>query len=99
MLNLKIPVYLYWKPFNYSNIIYTIILIISSDFKELNSLILPKISDIGNIKKSMIFVDIIKKNRALVIYLPTLLPDKLKNRNKNIIKSFSLILEATTKTD
>ena len=47
----------------------------------------------------MIFVSSVEKNRALVIYLQTLLPDKLKNKGRNIIKSFLSILEATIKTD
>ncbi len=47
----------------------------------------------------MIFIDSIEKNRALAIYLQTLLPNKLKNRGKDIIKSFSSILEVTTKID
>ncbi len=47
----------------------------------------------------MIFVDSVEKDRALTIYLQTRLPDKLKDRGEDIIKSFSSILEATTKTD
>ena len=47
----------------------------------------------------MIFVESIEKDTVLAIYLQTFLPDKLKNRGKDIIKSFSLILETTTKTD
>ncbi len=47
----------------------------------------------------MIFVDSVEKSRALAIYLQTLLPDKLKDRGKDIIKSFLSILEATTKTN
>ena len=34
-----------------------------------------------------------------MIYLWILFPDKLKDKDKNIIKTFSLILEATIKTD
>ena len=47
----------------------------------------------------MIFVDSVKKSRALAIYLQTLLLDKLKDRGEDIIKSYLTILEATTKTD
>lgn len=46
-----------------------------------------------------IFVDSIEKARFLAIYLQTFLLDKLKNRNKDIIKSFSLILETIIKTN
>ena len=35
----------------------------------------------------------------MAIYLQIFLPDKLKNRGKDIIKSFLLILEVTTKTN
>lgn len=62
-------------------------------------LILLKIGSINNIEKTMIFVDSIEKSRVLTIYLQTFLPNKLKNKSKDIIKSFSLILEARTKID
>lgn len=68
-LNLKTSVPLYWKVLNCLNITYTIILMTIFDFKDLNYLILPKIDDMSNIKKIMIFVDNIEKNRALKIYL------------------------------
>lgn len=42
----------------------------------------------------MIFVNSIKKSRALKIYLQTFLPDKLKDRGKDIFKFFSSILES-----
>ncbi len=98
-LNLKTPVRLYWRPLDRPNIIYTIIPITSPGFEDLNFLILPKISSIGNIEKTMIFVNSIEKGRALAIYLQTLLLDKLKDRGEDIIKSFSSILKATTKTN
>lgn len=75
MLNLKISICLYQRVLNHLNIIYTIALIISSSFKNFNFLILLKIADINNIKK----------NRALAIYLQNFLPNKLKNRSKDII--------------
>ena len=98
-LNLKTPVRLYQKLLNCSNITYTVTSITNSGFKDLNFLIPPKIGGIGNIEKTMIFVDSVEKGRALAIYLQTFLPDKLKNKGKNIIKSFSLILETIIKTD
>ncbi len=99
MLNLKTPVRLYQRPLNRPNITYTVAPITSSGFEDLNFLITPKISGIGNIKKTMIFIDSVEKSRALAIYLQTLLLHKLKNRGEDIIKSFPSILETTTKTD
>lgn len=99
MLNLKILIYLYWKFLNHSNIMYTVTLITSSNFKDFNFLIQPKINSIDIIKKTMIFVHNIEKIRALIIYLQIFLPDKLKARDKDIIKFFSIILEIITKTD
>ncbi len=99
MLNLKTLVCLYQRLLDCLNITYTITPITNSGFKDLNLLILPKIGGICNIEKTMIFVDSIEKGRALVIYLQTLLLDKLKDRDKDIIKSFSSILEVTIKTD
>ena len=69
MLNLKTPVHLYQKLLDRPNITYTIIQIPSSGIKDLNFLILQKIGSIGNIKKTMIFVNSVKKNKALAIYL------------------------------
>lgn len=60
-------------------------------------MILPKISAIGNIEKTMIFDNSIEKSIALEIHLPTFLPNNLKNRGNDIIKSFSLVLEAKIK--
>lgn len=68
-LNLKILIYLYQRLLDCPNIIYIITLIISSSFKDLNFLILIKISDISNIKKTIIFIDNIEKNIILEIYL------------------------------
>lgn len=78
---------------------YTVFLITSSAFEDLNFLILPKIDGISNIEKTIIIINNIKKNRALAIYFQTFLPDKLKNRDKNIIKYFLLMLEVTIKTN
>lgn len=78
---------------------YTIASITSSSFEDLNFLILPKIDGIGNIKKTMIFINSDEKSRILAIYLQTFLPHKLKDRDKDIIKSFLLIVEAKIKTD
>lgn len=47
----------------------------------------------------MIFADSVKKSRVLAIYLWIFLLDKLKDKDENIIQSFSSILEVTTKTD
>lgn len=57
------------------------------------------IDAISNIGKIIIFVDNIEKNIVLGIYLQTFLPDNLKNKGDNIIKSFLLILEIKTKTN
>lgn len=78
---------------------YTVTLITSSKFKDFNFLIQPKINSIDIIEKTMIFVHNIEKIRALIIYLQIFLPDKLKARDKDIIKFFSIILEIITKTD
>lgn len=96
---MKILVCLYQRFLNCSNITYIITSIISSSFKDLNFLILSKIDAISNIGKIIIFVDNIEKNIALGIYLQTFLPDNLKNKGDNIIKSFLLILEIKTKTN
>lgn len=98
-LNLKTPVCLYQRLLDCLNIMYIVTLITSSDFEDLNFLIPPKIGGICNIEKTMIYVDSIEKSRALAIYLQTFLPDKLKNRGEDIIKSFSSILKVTIKTD
>lgn len=68
MLNLKILVYLYQRFLNCLNITYIVALITNSGFKDLNFLILLKISSNSSIEKIMIFVDSVEKNRALVIY-------------------------------
>lgn len=47
----------------------------------------------------IIFIDNVEKSRTLLIYLQILLPDKLKNRGKDTIKSFLSILETISKTD
>lgn len=99
MLNLKTLVHLYQKPLDCQNITYTVVLITSSDFKDFNFLMPLKIGGIDNIGKTMIFIDSVEKGKAVAIYLQTLLPDKLKNRGENINKSFSSILEVTSKTD
>lgn len=78
---------------------YIVTLIKGFNLKDLNFLIILKINSIGNIKKIMIFVDSIDKNRALTIYLQTLLSDKLKHKSKDIIKFFLSILETTIKID
>lgn len=88
MLNLKTLVCLYQKLLDCLNIIYIVALIISSGFKNFHFLILLKINNISNIEKTMIFIDSIEKDRALIIYLQTLLSGKLKNKGENIIKSF-----------
>lgn len=97
--NLKILIRLYQKILNYLKIIYTIALIINSSFKNLNFLILPKISNISNSEKTIIFVNSIEKNTVLKIYLQTFLLNNLKNRRNNIIKFFLLILIIKTKTN
>lgn len=81
------------------NVIYTIALIISSNFRNLKFLILAKIDNNRDIKKIMIFFNNIKKNLVLKIYLQIFLLNNLKNRSNNIIKSFTSILEAKTKTN
>ncbi len=93
MLNLKTSVCLYQRFLDCLNIIYTITLIIRPGFENVNFLISLKIDDISNIKKIMIFIDSFEKSKALVIYLQTFLLDKLKDKGKHIIKSFSLILK------
>lgn len=98
-LNFKMLVHFYRKPLDRLNITYTVAPITSSGFKDINFLIPPKISSIVNIEKIMIFVISIEKCKALEIYLQTLLPDKLKDRGEDTIKSFSSILEATSKTE
>lgn len=64
-LNIKTLICLYQKLLDCLNIIYTIALITSSDFKNLKFLITQKINDINNIEKTIIFV---KENKALEIY-------------------------------
>ena len=98
-LNLKTLVHLYLRPLNCLNITYTITLIISSGLKDLNFLILPKISSIDSIEKIMIFVNSVEKDIALGIYLQILLPETLKDRGNDIIKYFSSVLKTKTKTD
>lgn len=66
-INLKITIYLYQKLLNCLNMTYTIALITNSNFENCNFLILPKISSIGKIKKTLIFVDSNKKSIALRI--------------------------------
>ncbi len=98
-LNLKTPVRLYRRPLDRPNITYTVAPITNSGFEDLNFLIPSKISSIGNIEKTMIFVDSVEKGIALGIHLRALLPDNLKDRGHDIIRSFSSVLEAKTKTD
>lgn len=84
--NVKILVGLYQKSLDSPNIIYIITLIINFGFEYLKFVILLKISSIGNIEKTMIFVDSVEKSIVLEIYLKTFLPNNLKNRSNNIIK-------------
>lgn len=65
ILNFKISIYLYWKFLDYLNIIYTITSITSFGFKDINFLVLLKISDISNVKKIIIFVNNIEKSIIL----------------------------------
>ena len=97
--NLKTLICLYQRSLDRPNIIYIVTPIISSDFKDLNFLILPKIGSISNIDKTMIFVNSVDKGRTLTIYLQSFLLNKLKDRGEDIIKSFSSILKTTTKTN
>lgn len=87
-----------WKPFNYLNISYNIILIISSSFKDLRFFLLSIIISIGNIEKTIILVDNIKKDKVFRIYLETFLLDSLKNKGDNEIRAFLSILKAKIKT-
>lgn len=93
-LNPKTLVCLYQKPLNCPNITYTIALITSFSYEDLNFLILPKIS---SIEKTMIFIDSIEKGIALGIYLRAFLLDNLKDRGYDIIKFFSSIFKVKTK--
>lgn len=72
-------------------------LITSSSFEKLNFLILSKKDSSGNIEKTMIFVNSIKKYRIMVLYLQTFLPDRLKNRGKDIIKFFFINFRSNNK--
>lgn len=56
-VNFKTPVCLYRRPLDYLNISYTVVLIISSGFEDLNFLVSPKIGGIGNIDQILIFLD------------------------------------------
>lgn len=98
ILNLKTLVRLYRRFFDRPNITYTVAPITSSGFQELNFLVPPKIGGIGNIEKTIIFIDGIEKSIALRKYLQSFLPNNLKDRSEKIIVSFSSILEAKTKT-
>ncbi len=98
-LNLKTPVRLYRRLLDRPHITYTLVSITSSGFEDLNFLIPPKISSIGNIEKTMIFVDSVEKDIALEIHLRAFLPNNLKDRGHDIIKSFSSVLETKIKTD
>lgn len=96
-LNLKTPVRLYRRPLDCPNITYTIAPITSSSFKDLNFLIPLKTGGIGNIEKTIIFVNSVEKDIALGKYLRSLLPNNLKDRGEKIIVSFPSILEIKTK--
>lgn len=85
-----------FKSFKYHLYYYSIT---SFGFENLKFLILSKIDGIGNIEKTIIFINSVEKSIALEIYLQILLPDNLKDRDDNIIKSFSSILEAKIKTN
>lgn len=98
-LILKTLVYLYSRPLDCSNITYIIALITSFSFNNLDFLIPPKISSINNIEKTINFIDNEKKDITLEKYLQTFLSNNLKDKNKKIIISFLLILEAKIKTD
>lgn len=84
-LNLKTLIDLYWKLFNYSNIIYTIITIINSSFEKFNFLISPKIDGIGDIEKTMLFINSIENDIVLRKYLYFLQPHNPKDKDKKVI--------------
>lgn len=84
-LNFKKLICLYWKLLDYPNITYTIILITSFSLNDFKFLILPKIDNISNIKKIIIFNNSTEESITLKIYLQTFLPDNLKDRNTDII--------------
>lgn len=98
-LNLKTLVCLYQRLLDCPKITYTNALIISSDFEDINFLVLLKIGGIGNNEETMIFVDSVKKDIILKKYLQSLLQNNLKNKDKKIIIFFLSILKAKIKTN
>lgn len=99
ILNFKILVFLYQRFLSYLNIMYIVTLITNSNFKNLNFLILPKIDGTYNIKKTIIFIDSVERSKVLKIYSQIFLLDKLKNKGKDIIKSFLWIIKIIIKIE
>ena len=59
-LNFKTPIHLYQKLLDCPNITYIVTPITSFGFEDRNFLILPKISGIGNIEKTMILLIVLR---------------------------------------
>ena len=86
-LNLRLPIRLYKQSLDHPNIIYSIAKIKKPGYKELDVFV-PLIGDLSTILKTMIFVDSINEEMALIEYLRTKLSDNLKDKAEQVIQCF-----------
>ena len=97
-LHMRAPVQSYCRPLDCPNITYTVAPITpKSKFRDLDFLI-PDVGGASAIEKTMIFVDSISEGIEMAKYLRTLLPEKLQCKAHRIIRSFSSVLETSTKS-
>ena len=91
------PIFLYKQSLDRPNIVYMVQKIKQKGYNDLNILIPSLDGGIGNIPKTMLFLDSINKSIAIAAHLRTLLPKSMRPAADQIIRAFSSDLEADTK--
>lgn len=99
LLKLSPPSRIYWQPLDWPNLTYIVSPIRKDKFEDLAFLV-PSAGTIGEIPKTMIFVDKIDDAIEKAKYLQSGLPERIRStpRADNIIRIFSANLRATTRT-
>lgn len=95
-LSLRAPVFLYKRSLDRPNITYMVRKIEQKAYSDLKILV-PTDGGVGDIPKTMLFVDNIDEGIAIAAYLQTLLSESMLHAGKEIIRAFSSDLEADTK--
>lgn len=99
-LKLSPPSRIYRQPLDWPNLTYIVSPIRKPGFKDLDFLV-PSGGAIGNIPKTMIFVDSIDEAEKMAKHLRSRLPERVRNNKKQaevIIRTFSSNLSPETRT-